>query len=314
MSIFIDRRAIKRFSRGKYFYALTSLGVMRSEDPFFRTYKKINDKNSGIFGFSVLPTGLYINGNKGELLVSKDKGDTWQLKTKNGDILIQSLIAIDSINFVMSQLTWSQTKDFRTYSPATFNIPWMVGGGGSNFNLVDGYRKGKNIFIGPIYSIDSGHDTTYLTTVDVKPTYSIQKDTVLKPTELFEGRAVSNGEIITKSFKTKVWGCDSVINFKIQKLTPTEELPAEFSAIKVYPNPAKDYLSISYELKQAAWVEISLYNAVGQKVKILQKKVKNTEGGYQLLAEVKNLNSGTYQIEFQTEKGVYYIKKSESSV
>jgi uncharacterized repeat protein (TIGR01451 family) len=150
------------------------------------------------------------------------------------------------------------------------------------------------------------YDTVYLTTVDVKPTYRIQKDTLLKPNELFEGRVVVNGEVIVKSLKTKEWGCDSSVTIRIQKLTATDELPEAFSSIKIYPNPAKDYISISYELNQAVWVEISLYNEVGQKVKILQKKTQNTEGGYQLQSDLKNLNSGTYQIEIQTEKGVYY--------
>jgi hypothetical protein len=142
--------------------------------------------------------------------------------------------------------------------------------------------------------------------VDVKPTYTIRKDTILKPNELFEGRVVVNGEVISKYLKTKEWGCDSSVTIRIQKLTATDELPAEFSSIKIYPNPTKDYLSISYELKQATWVEMNLYNVIGQKVKILQKKAFYTEGGYQIMPDVKNLDSGTYQIEIRTDKGVYY--------
>jgi uncharacterized repeat protein (TIGR01451 family) len=148
-------------------------------------------------------------------------------------------------------------------------------------------------------------DTIYTTSLKVLPTYTVSKDTTLKG-NLFEGTVVKNGDIVTKRFKTKFGGCDSIINFTITKINPTSDLPTEFLSLKIYPNPAKDYLSISYDLKEATWVEISLYNAVGQKVKMLQKKVKNTEGGYQLQADVKNLNSGTYQIEFQTENGVYY--------
>jgi uncharacterized repeat protein (TIGR01451 family) len=151
------------------------------------------------------------------------------------------------------------------------------------------------------------YDTLYSTTIEVKPTYYIQRDTVLKLNELFEGKMVTNGDVVvSKVFKTLLWGCDSTLAFAIQKPSPTSDFSAEFSSIKIFPNPTKDYFSISYELKKATWVEISLYNAVGQKVKTLQKKVQNTDGGYHLNTDVKNLNSGIYQIGFQTEKGVYY--------
>jgi Secretion system C-terminal sorting domain/Domain of unknown function DUF11 len=151
------------------------------------------------------------------------------------------------------------------------------------------------------------YDTVYATTIEVKPTYYIQRDTLLKLNELFEGKPVANGDVVvSKVFKTTLWGCDSTLAFAIQKPSSTGDLPSEFSSIKIFPNPTKDYLSISYELKQATWVEITLYNSVGQKVEILQQKVKNTAGGYQLQAYVKDLNSGIYQIGFQTEKYVYY--------
>jgi uncharacterized repeat protein (TIGR01451 family) len=154
---------------------------------------------------------------------------------------------------------------------------------------------------GPLYDTVS-----FLTYIEIKPTYAIVKDTTLKPTELFEGINYNNGAKVIKRLKT-IWGCDSIVTYKIIKLnTATGELPAEFSSIKIYPNPAKDYLSISYELKKATWIEISIYNTVGQKVKILQKKTQNTEGGYQFQSDMKDLNTGTYHISFQTDKGVYY--------
>ncbi len=64
-------------------------------------------------------------------------------------------------------------------------------------------------------------------------------------------------------------------------LSPTSDIAADFGRLDLYPNPVKDYLSIRYELKQATWVSIDLYNPLGQKVKILQKKAAYTgEGGF----------------------------------
>jgi hypothetical protein len=148
-------------------------------------------------------------------------------------------------------------------------------------------------------------DTIFTVSLKTLPTYTISRDTTLKG-NLFEGVVVKNGDIIAKRFKTKIGGCDSIINYTITKINPTEELPSIFSSINISPNPANDYLSISYELKQSVWVEINTYNAIGQKVKTLQNKAPNTEGVHQLQADVKDLQSGTYQLEFRTESGVVY--------
>jgi uncharacterized repeat protein (TIGR01451 family) len=150
-------------------------------------------------------------------------------------------------------------------------------------------------------------DTLYSTTLEIRPTFLVLKDTIIKDNELFEGKVVAQGDtVLSKSLKTVLYGCDSTISYKIQKVSKTLDFPVDFSNLIIYPNPANDYLSISYEVKQATWVEILLYNAVGQKVKILQQKNQNIEGGYQVKTDVKNLNSGIYQIGFQTETGIFY--------
>ena len=151
------------------------------------------------------------------------------------------------------------------------------------------------------------YDTTFMTHIEVKTDYNISKDTVLKANEKFLDKDWSNGDNVIIKLKS-VWGCDSVITYKIIKIsTATTELPSVFSSLKIYPNPAKDYVSISYELKKATWVEIVLYNLIGQKVKVLQEKTPNTEGvQHDMKSDLKGLKSGWYQIGVRTEQGIYY--------
>jgi uncharacterized repeat protein (TIGR01451 family) len=149
------------------------------------------------------------------------------------------------------------------------------------------------------------YDTTFMTSIDIKPTYQVSKDTILKANEKLFNKNVENGEIVILKLKT-VLGCDSSITYKVSKLsTETQELPEGFASIKIYPNPVKDYLSISYELNKMTFVEISLFNTIGQKVKILQEKIQNTEGVYRLNFDVKDLQEGWYQLTIETEKGVF---------
>jgi uncharacterized repeat protein (TIGR01451 family) len=149
------------------------------------------------------------------------------------------------------------------------------------------------------------YDTTFMTSIDIKPTYQVSKDTILKANEKLFNKNVENGEIVILKLKTAL-GCDSSITYKVSKLsTETQELPEGFASIKIYPNPVKDYLSISYELNKTTFVEIALYNSIGQKVKILREKGQNTEGVHRLDFDVKDLQEGWYQLTIVTEKGIF---------
>ncbi len=68
--------------------------------------------------------------------------------------------------------------------------------------------------------------------------------------------------------------------------------------LKLYPNPAKDQITIEYNLNTTAEVDISVYDLTGKKVKTLLKKEQN-RGSYEL--PVNLLSDGF-------NKGIYFIK------
>jgi uncharacterized repeat protein (TIGR01451 family) len=149
------------------------------------------------------------------------------------------------------------------------------------------------------------YDTTFITSIDIKPTYQVSKDTILKPSQKLFNKQVENGEIVIVKLNT-ISGCDSSIIYKVSKLsTETQDLPEGFLSLQIYPNPVKDYISISYELNRKAFVEIALYNSIGQKVKILQEKRIDTEGGHRMTYDAKELQEGWYQMTIETEQGVF---------
>jgi uncharacterized repeat protein (TIGR01451 family) len=149
------------------------------------------------------------------------------------------------------------------------------------------------------------YDTTFITAININPTYQISKDTILKANEKLFNKHVENGEIVIVKLNT-ISGCDSSIIYKVSKLsTKTQDLPEGFLSLKIYPNPVKDYLSISYELNKITFVEIALYNSIGQKVKILREKRPDTEGGHRMTYDAKDIEEGWYQMTIETEQGVF---------
>ncbi len=63
---------------------------------------------------------------------------------------------------------------------------------------------------------------------------------------------------------------------------------------KVYPNPSHGVVNIEFELSKTTYVEISVYNSMGQKVDILEKGILNT--GINKLYWSSNKSKGLYYI------------------
>jgi len=73
--------------------------------------------------------------------------------------------------------------------------------------------------------------------------------------------------------------------------------------LKIYPNPAQNSINIDMNGIMYKEAKIRVLNSIGEEV-ILENNVNSTI----ILISVKNLNSGIYFIEIQTETDVYYGK------
>jgi uncharacterized repeat protein (TIGR01451 family) len=119
------------------------------------------------------------------------------------------------------------------------------------------------------------------------------------------GDKISNKAAIYFDFNKPIITNAAVTEFV---LTPTNDIETDFASFDIYPNPVRNDISIRYELKQATWIAIDLYNVIGQKVKILQKNTFYTEGGYLIEHDVKDLEAGIYQVALTTDKGTLFRK------
>jgi Secretion system C-terminal sorting domain len=71
------------------------------------------------------------------------------------------------------------------------------------------------------------------------------------------------------------------------------EMPQTFDLLQNYPNPFNPVTVIKYQLPQAAYVSIKLYDQLGKVVKVLYEGEQQT-GYYEASVDGKDLASGIY--------------------
>lgn len=76
------------------------------------------------------------------------------------------------------------------------------------------------------------------------------------------------------------------------------ENPGKFSLGQNYPNPFNPATQVSYSLAKASNVKITMYNALGQEVRVLENSAKEA-GYYTLSINASDLGSGVYYYKLE---------------
>jgi hypothetical protein len=81
------------------------------------------------------------------------------------------------------------------------------------------------------------------------------------------------------------------------------------SGIYLYPNPAIENLTVSFNIESEKEVELQLTNSLGQQV--WKKDLgKVNSGSHQYAVDVRNLSAGVYQLRIKTNDGSFSKKVS----
>lgn len=79
---------------------------------------------------------------------------------------------------------------------------------------------------------------------------------------------------------------------------------ASFSNVNISPNPTQGKLNISFEIKETAFVEVTLTDLTGRiNQRLLHERLAS--GIHQIIVDVSDLAQGTYLLHFVTERGSY---------
>jgi hypothetical protein len=123
---------------------------------------------------------------------------------------------------------------------------------------------------------------------------------------------VDNSQV--ENWKASInYGTPGQINsvYTVTALNDNEEIqqrPEIFKLSQNYPNPFNPSTIINYELPITNYVDLSIYNTIGQKVKTLVSQ-KQTAGKYQVEWDASGFASGVYYYRLRTNGGFVQSRK-----
>lgn len=96
----------------------------------------------------------------------------------------------------------------------------------------------------------------------------------------------------------------------IEKTESNATLPETVKSVKLFPNPAIEYLDVKFEVPQAKQVKLGLSNIIGSKFEIESEVIDD----YLVRIRVKEMPAGVYLLSIHNEenglKGAYkFLKK-----
>ena len=107
-------------------------------------------------------------------------------------------------------------------------------------------------------------------------------------------------------FADASWGITAVF---VPYVTSVEEENTVFSSVEVFPQPASDIATITYDLKENSSVSISVYNQVGEKaMENVVNKENQAAGNYSVKFPVTELAGGIYFVRLESN-GAQIVKK-----
>ena len=162
------------------------------------------------------------------------------------------------------------------------------------------YGQGNIVFqYQEIYDIDDGKIYVYGTNGNLSTIGIESPDQNQGVQYLFNGKLAGNVALAEGGLNQKA------IQFSAnQAIAPQEgtylnieaaNKPSEFQLIEAYPNPFNPVATIRYTSPELNWIDLSVYNIRGQKVKCLYKGMKSP-GTYQLSWNASAYASGVYFI------------------
>ena len=201
-------------------------------------------------------------------------------------------------------------------SPTTLN-PWLnVGVNGAQYATIAGFvhhrveRKLMNGVWGtagaiPATTVDgTTYSQTY--TYTLPSTWRTNFISLVPFVAEYSTNHTSSGNMIINATSMKLNSADSS-NTTVGPNAITET-PVEIGKINLYPNPAKDVVTLAYTLDNDAKLSFELYNMVGQLASV-QGQSNYNRGNYSTRLNTAQLSNGVYFIAVKDENKVVQTLK-----
>lgn len=257
----------------------------------------------------------YVNGTT-YYKVKYDVGPTttntvYGMPTTDGKIQFEDLVIFSmsyglSANHVYPKLNAEPTEPVELklgnpiFSGIQTRIPLFVSGGVQNVRAMNLTFAGN---FGKLVGVEKGELLTSISN-PVMVMKNVEGNQVFVDFALFganEFGISSSGEVLTLVFEGNAdininsANVRNILNgtMKVNFPGSVETIPDEFALLQNYPNPFNPSTTISYNLPKQAMVEISVFNALGERVATLVNELKEA-GRYNVELNALGYSSGIY--------------------
>jgi len=299
-----------------------------------RTYYVPGARVTSRIEFSDEKYGWAIGGDS-TIVKTTDGGETWQIVEIEGLLspLINGLSVIDSLNVVINTLksvhkttdggeSWTVIRtidnffqDFNDVKFVSKKRGWIVGALGTILLTNDGgstwYDQSFNWNDESFQNIDALDSLTALAVTNYGAVYRTDDGgnnwIEQVPREIFP--FLTTVQIVDKKSAYAVGSNGTIIKTTNGGITwvdgnKNDEHPKYYRLYQAYPNPFNPTTKIKFELPVTAFVNITIYNSLGQKVQTLLKENMNA-GSHELVFNARDLASGVYIYRLRTNS---YVK------
>lgn len=250
-----------------------------------------SDQNSQVVYAATAPTSLF-GGTRGKVFVSKNGGNTWTNITQSLPDRFPMDLRVDPTDEAVAYISFSgfgtghvfRTEDYgQTWEDISNGLPDVP----TNAIEVD------PLFPAHVYV---GNDLGVFVSLDAGNTWTPYNEGLFDACMVFDLKISPSN----RKLRAATHGNGAFQRSLVEATVGIEEL--DQLAFKMGPNPAKDFLSLSFELEKTTELNISIYDLQGRQVKQVFQERK-AAGAHELQVDLQGIASGTYYLRIADKEG-----------
>jgi hypothetical protein len=294
---------------------VTDIGIIElcnNQYPFVFNGKNFNSE--GIF-----TEGINVGGNCDSVV-------TFELKTIDREVIIIEDTLCEGYDYVFRDSIFYEPgiAIYHTnYGPgpkcdSTFYIQ-LIGQKGSyskssiticegeGYNFDGRYLETDGTYLAS-YPLPNGCDSVIELNLVVEPPYFEIIEKTVRPNTIYRGRLILNDTTFTDSLKSKN-GCDSTLFFIVDVSTSSTQNILSSSSILLHPNPASDFIELSFPEFVSKPMEIYAFDELGKVVSAFKSTDIKLIPNETIRIDIRALPSGFYFLKMKFEGGEIVVKR-----
>lgn len=250
--------------------------------------------NPNVVYAATAPTSLF-GGTRGRVFMTITSGSTWNDITGDLPDRYPMDISVDPTDEGTAYITFSGYGSGHVFKTTNYGQDWVDISG----DLPD--VPTNAVVVDPLYpdNIYVGNDLGVFVSIDGGQTWQTYQMGLNTATMIFDLK-ISNP---ARKLRAATHGNGAYERDLIEDNVSTNDLARIVSEMTVFPNPARDFAKITFELKESNNLNIRIVDVAGREVQIFENQSLSV-GKNELDIDLTDLKSGNYFVQLVTEKGI----------